>query len=101
MPTEQDRLRKVVEGSVRHARMNVGYTINNYAAAEINISMDVETIMAAVQAHTNQLLDRVEQEAPNNVYTISAHDKSIGIIQTNDAWRKAISKLREDYNARD
>lgn len=57
-------LRKIVEDSVRHARFNVGYTINNHEAAEQNISMNVETILVAVASHT---LDAIKQAEANGL----------------------------------
>lgn len=52
-------LRKIVEDSVRHARSNVGFTLNSPEAAEQNISMNVETIMAAFD---QELSKRVEKQ---------------------------------------
>lgn len=63
-----EELRKIVEDSVRHARANVGYTVNNHEAGERNISMNVETIMAATDkarlADRQRILDRVEASKP-------------------------------------
>lgn len=50
-----EKLRKIVEDSIRHARANVGFTLNSHEAAEQNISMNVETIMVAITSRDQQI----------------------------------------------
>ncbi len=51
-----DELRNTVEDSVRHARANVGFTLNSHQAAEQNISMNVETIMVAAYRYAQKMV---------------------------------------------
>lgn len=55
-PQQDNELHKIVEDSVRHARTNVGYAINNHDAKERNISMNVETIMVGARLYAHKMV---------------------------------------------
>ena len=87
-------LRKIVEDSVRHARANVGFTLNNHEAAEQNISMNVETIMVAVQKSNLALLSRIKEEIPEYWPNCENYPDSMGTHCNKCRWCK--NRNRDD-----
>lgn len=103
--TEQDELRKKLGAAFRQTS---GIPIKQLASQGIEYHTQaglehfLDSVMQLYAAHKNQLLDRVEQEAPKDQDESSAGLSSFGIavIRSNNLnnkqWRKAISKLREE-----
>jgi hypothetical protein len=59
---EDKELRKLVEDSIRVARMTAPFALGNEVVADEDISIHLETIMTAIHAHDKALLASVRPE---------------------------------------